>query len=130
MTSVLGSAAPGSAQTAPPPSAFGSPPSGEIPILFNDAHVYAKPDTLRTGRVLAALVRNGVILVPLRSMFEQLGATVSWDAATRTADVSKPGSDVKVTLGRSIVVVNGGERPPPPPPPPAPPARAPPRGVV
>jgi len=111
MTSVLGSAAPGSAQTAPPPSAFGSPPSGEIPILFNDAHVYAKPDTLRTGRVLAALVRNGVILVPLRSMFEQLGATVSWDAATRTADVSKPGSDVKVTLGRSIVVVNGEERP-------------------
>ena len=110
MTSVLGSAAPGSAQTAPP-AAFGSPPSGEIPILFNDTHVYSKPDTLRSGRVLAALVRNAVILVPLRSMFEQMGATVSWDEATHTADVSKPGSDVKVTLGKPVVVVNGEERP-------------------
>jgi len=111
LTSVLGSAAPGLAQTAPPPGAFGSPPSGEIPIIFNDTHVYAKPDTLRANRVLAAIVRSGVILVPLRSMFEQLGATVLWDEATHTADVSKPGSDVKLTVGKPIVVVNGEERP-------------------
>jgi hypothetical protein len=49
---------------------FGSPPSGQIPILYNDQHVYAKPDELRVGRVLAALVKNNEILVPLRSMFE------------------------------------------------------------
>src|ERR1700680_1333361 len=49
---------------------FGSPPSGEIPILFNDHHVYANPDRLKQNRVLAAIVKNGVILVPLRSMFE------------------------------------------------------------
>jgi Copper amine oxidase N-terminal domain len=107
-------AAPGSAQTtAPPPvvSDLGSPPSGEIPIIFDDRHVYAKPDTLRANRVLAALVRGGVVLVPLRSMFEQMGATVSWDATTRTADVSKPGSDVKVTVGKPVVVVNGEDRP-------------------
>ncbi len=108
---VLASVAAAPAQTAPPPREFGRPPSGEIPILFNDEHVYSKPDVLRAGRVLAALVRNGVIMVPLRSMFEQLGATVSWDEATRTADVSKPGSDVKVTLGKPVVVVNGEDRP-------------------
>jgi len=111
LASLLSSVGSGAAQTAPPPRAFGTPPSGEIPILFNDEHVYAKPDTLRANRVLAALVRNGVILVPLRSMFEQLGATVSWDEATHTADVSKPGSDVKVTLGKPVVVVNGEDRP-------------------
>ncbi len=99
------------AQAGPGPSDLGRPPSGAIPILFNDQHVYTKPDVLRSGRVLAALVRGGVILVPLRSMFEQLGATVSWDAATRTADVSKPGSDVKVTLGRAVAVINGEDRP-------------------
>ena len=99
------------AQAGPAAANFGSPPSGEIPILFNDQHVYAKPDLLRSGRVLAALVRGGVIFVPLRSMFEQLGATVSWDAATRTADVSKPGSDVKVTVGRAVAVINGEDRP-------------------
>jgi len=88
MASFLASAAPALSQTASAPD-FGHAPSGEIPILFNDGHVYATPDTLRSGRVLAALVRNGVIFVPLRSMFEQLGATVSWDEATRTADVAK-----------------------------------------
>jgi hypothetical protein len=42
---------------APAPQ-FGSSPSGEVPILFNDQHVYSKPDKLKQGRVLAALVRE------------------------------------------------------------------------
>ena len=94
-----------------PPADFGAPPSGEIPILFNDHHVYSKPDRLKQNRVLAALVRGNTILVPLRSMFEQTGATVSYDPASKTVDVSKPGSDVKVTVGRPEVVINGESRP-------------------
>jgi Copper amine oxidase N-terminal domain len=98
--------------TSTTPSAdFGSPPSGEVPIFFNDRHVYAKPDTLKQNRVLAALVRGNTILIPLRSMFEQMGATVSYDPASRTADVTKPGSDVKVTVGRPEVIINGESRP-------------------
>jgi hypothetical protein len=94
-----------------PPADFGTPPSGEVPILFNDHHVYTKPDRLKQNRVLAALVRGNEILVPLRSMFEQMGATVSYDPASKTADVSKPGSDVKVTVGKPEVVINGESRP-------------------
>jgi Copper amine oxidase N-terminal domain len=96
---------------AAPPADFGSPPPGEIPILFNDHHVYTKPDELKRNRVLAALVRGNTILVPLRSMFEQMGATVSYDPASKTADVSKPGSDVKVTVGKPEVIINGESRP-------------------
>jgi hypothetical protein len=99
-----------SAQGAPPPE-FGSPPSGQYPILFNDHHVYAKPDTDKQNRVLAAQVRGNTILVPLRSLFEQMGATVSYDPATQTVDVSKPGSDIKVTVGKAEVVINGESRP-------------------
>ena len=97
--------------TTAPPADFGNPPSGEVPILFNDQHVYSKPDRLKQNRVLAALVRGNEILVPLRSMFEQMGATVSYDPASKTADVSKPGSDVKVTVGKPEVVINGESRP-------------------
>jgi hypothetical protein len=97
--------------TAAPPADFGSPPSGQIPILFNDHHVYAKPDVNKQGRVLAALVRGGTVLIPLRSMFEQMGATVSYDAAGKTVDVSKPGADVKVTVGKPEVIINGESRP-------------------
>ena len=90
---------------------FGSPPSGEVPILFNDHHVYARPDTLRQGRVLAALVKGGTLMVPLRSMFEQMGATVSYDAASKSVKASKPGSEVQVTLGKNEVLINGESRP-------------------
>jgi hypothetical protein len=108
---VMVAQASGSDATALPPADFGNPPSGEVPILFNDHHVYSKPDTLRAGRVLTALVRGNNVLVPLRSLFEQTGGTVSYDPSTKTVDVSKPGSDVKVTVGRPEVVINGESRP-------------------
>ena len=94
-----------------PPADFGTPPSGQIPILYNDHHVYSKPDVLKQGRVLAALVKGGTILIPLRSMFEQMGATVSYDAGSQTATVTKPGAEVKVTVGKPEVVINGEARP-------------------
>jgi hypothetical protein len=90
---------------------FGTPPSGEVPILFNDHHVYSKPDTLSQGRVLAAIVRHGALLVPLRSMFEQMGATVSFDAASKSVDAKKEGAEVQVTLGKNEVIINGESRP-------------------
>src|SRR5665213_2471244 len=92
------------ASDAAPSADFGSPPSGQYPILYNDHHVYTKPDVLKQGRVLAALVRGGTMLIPLRSMFEQMGATVSWDPGTQTATVSKSGAEVKVTVGKPEVV--------------------------
>jgi hypothetical protein len=90
---------------------LGSPPSGEIPILFNDHTVYAKPDLLTANRVLAALVKDGEIYVPLRSMFEAMGATVSASADGHTVTADKPGASVSVTLGKAEVVINGETRP-------------------
>ncbi len=103
--------APMMAPSAMPSADFGQPPSGEIPIIFNDRHVYAKPDRLTQNRVLAAIVRGNTILVPMRSMFEQMGATVAYNAATKTVDVNRPGSDVKVTVGKPEVLINGESRP-------------------
>ncbi len=111
---LTGTAAPAMAPAGPTPSPvadFGRPPSGEIPILFNDHHVYSKPDRLTQNRVLAAIIRGNTILVPLRSMFEQMGATVAFNAATKTVDVNRPGSDVKVTVGKPEVIINGESRP-------------------
>jgi len=106
------------AYAGPPPASvadvaqdFGSPPSGDIPILYNDQHVYSAPDELKQSRVLGAIVKDGTLLVPLRSMFEQMGATVSWDAASQSVTVQKPGADVQVTVGKSEIVINGETRP-------------------
>ena len=93
------------------PMNFGNPPSGEVPILFNDHHVYANPDTLRQGRVLAALVKGGTILVPLASMFQQMGGTATYDAASKSVTAKKDGAEVQVTLGKTEVIINGESRP-------------------
>ena len=90
---------------------FGSPPSGEIPILYNDHTVYTKPDILRKSRVLAAFVKDHQIYVPLRSMFEQMGATVTASADGKTFTATKPGTSVSVRLGSSEVTINGETRP-------------------
>src|ERR1700737_4713566 len=90
---------------------FGSPPSGQIPIIYNDHHVYTKPDVLRSARVLAAQERNGVIMVPLRSMFEQMGATVSYNPATKGFTIQKSGPTIALTVGKNQAVINGESRP-------------------
>ncbi|MBV8639314.1 MAG: hypothetical protein JO322_14640 [Candidatus Eremiobacteraeota bacterium] len=83
----------------------------QVPILFNDHHVNATPDELKRGRVLAALVKGGTVLVPLRSMFEQMGATVTYNPSNKSVRVSKAGSDVEVTVGVPEVTINGEKRP-------------------
>jgi hypothetical protein len=93
------------------PSGFGAPPSGQVPILYNDHNVYAKPDILKQGRVLAALVKDGQIYVPLRSMFEQMGATVTVSADGNTYTVTKSDASASVTLGKNEIIVNGTTRP-------------------
>ena len=82
-----------------------------IPILFNDHHVYTKPDVLKQGRVLAALVRGGTLLIPLRSMFEQMGATVSYDAGSKTRRSAKPAPRSKSPSVSRRLVINGESRP-------------------
>lgn len=91
--------------------ALGSPPSGEYPILYNDHTVYAKPDVLKENRVLAALVKDGHIYVPLRSMFEEMGATVSVSSDGRTVTAARSDVTVSVTLDKPEVTVNGESRP-------------------
>ena len=73
--------------------------------------MYSKPDVLKQGRVLAAYAKGGTIYLPLRSMFEQMGATVSYDPSSQTATVTKPGATINVTVGKPEVIINGESRP-------------------
>jgi len=53
------------------------------------------------------VVENGRTLVPLRAIFEALGADVNWDGATQSAYASTDGVDVSLTLGSDVMTVNG-----------------------
>ena len=42
-------------------------------------------------------------LVPLRAIFEKLGATVEWDQATQTATATKGTDVVQITIDLSLI---------------------------
>ena len=54
-----------------------------------------------------ALVSDGRVFVPLRGVFERLGARVSYDAASQTALASLDGKVVQVTVGSTVAHVDG-----------------------
>lgn len=53
------------------------------------------------------IVVNGSTLVPMRKIFESLGAQVSWDNDTRTATGVKGGVTVSVQIGSQVLYKNG-----------------------
>ena len=85
--------------------------TASIPILLNDRHIYARPNKLRRNRLLAALVRRSSILLPLRSLIERLGGTITYDARSKAILVEKPGATIRLAIGTPQVDINGDVRP-------------------
>lgn len=83
-----------------PHTAFAADTNGEkeIRILLNNKFLMCEqPPVLDNGRTL----------VPMRVIFEALGAEVSWDAGTKTAIGIKDGKKVSLTIGKNEIVVDG-----------------------
>lgn len=55
-------------------------------------------------------VVNGRTLVPLRAIFEALGATVAWDQPTQTAKATWAGGELSLPIGAEVAMVNGQEK--------------------
>lgn len=49
-------------------------------------------------------------LVPLRAIFEALGASVEWDNDTRSVTSEKSGTSVTLAIGSNVMYVNGMEK--------------------
>lgn len=52
-------------------------------------------------------IENGRTLVPLRRIFEAMGATVEWDDSTRTVTARRDGTVVVLPIGSTNPTVNG-----------------------
>jgi hypothetical protein len=53
------------------------------------------------------VMAGGRVLVPLRGVFENLGATVVWDPATRSIRATRGDTSVLLTMGSRLATVNG-----------------------
>lgn len=58
---------------------------------------------------VSLIIENGTTRVPLRAIFEPLGASVQWDGATQTIIAVKTGTTIKLTLGHATALKNGAQ---------------------
>uniref|UniRef100_E6PDM1 Copper amine oxidase-like N-terminal domain-containing protein n=1 Tax=mine drainage metagenome TaxID=410659 RepID=E6PDM1_9ZZZZ len=79
-------------------------------LLFNDRQVHSAPTVIVNGRVLSGLVQGKRILVPLRAMFEAMGASVRYDANSKRIEVRKPGAAIELWVGKNVARINGQQR--------------------
>jgi len=75
----------------------------EVYIGKNTGTVNGKATTLEQG----AVIKNGRTLVPLRFITEAMGATLVWDAATRTANITLLDNKIALTIDKTVAKVNG-----------------------
>ena len=82
-----------------------------IPTLANDA----KPVSVTlNGNIVdcekygsPATIIDSRTLVPLRAIFEALGASVDWNDATQTVTSEKDGTKISLTINSNVMTVNG-----------------------
>jgi hypothetical protein len=70
---------------------------------FNPGLAQAQPKVILDGSLLVfdvpPTIEDGRTLVPLRTIFEALGATVAWDNDTQTVTALKADTEVKLVIG-------------------------------
>ncbi len=82
----------------------------DVQIIFNYVPIKV---TVNNAEVNCAAygqqpyIKNDRTLVPMRAIFEALGAEVSWDDTTKTAIGVKDDVEVKITIGENVLYKNG-----------------------
>lgn len=53
------------------------------------------------------VIQNGRTLVPMRAVFEAMGASVDWDTASQTVTSTRDGVTIVMTIGSNVMTKNG-----------------------
>ncbi len=73
---------------------------------FAGSSIYVMLDGNYIGFDVKPQVISGRTMVPIRAIFEKMGATVSWDGNSNSAICTKGSTVVKMTVGNMIMYVN------------------------
>lgn len=86
----------------------------KIPLSEIDAELDAMenaPYVVYDNKILAfeqpPVIQDDRTLIPIRFLFEQMGATVDWDSETRTAAISQNDRTITFSIDNTIATVNG-----------------------
>ncbi|HEY8500151.1 MAG TPA: stalk domain-containing protein, partial [Clostridia bacterium] len=74
-------------------------------VIKGDIKVYVNDNLI--GFDVQPFFYKSRTMVPIRGVFEAMGALVEWDNYTKTVEVSKGGIEVRVQLDNPVALVNG-----------------------
>ncbi len=75
-------------------------------MVFADSKIDVTVDGLKVIFDVEPQLINDRTMVPMRAIFEKLGATVTWEEATSTVTAVKDKTTIKITIGSSIAYKN------------------------
>lgn len=79
-------------------------------FVLPDNVAIVKVDGKRLITEQPAIVENGNTMVPLRGIFEALGAKVHWNKATQTITAHKGENQISLTIGKKTAKANGASK--------------------
>ena len=92
-------------------------PNNEMECTVNDKYYVIKlkkgiiPSVTYNGEKIVfdqiPVIENGRTLVPLRAIFEKIGADVNWNGDTQTVTAGKDDTEISLTINSTIAVKNG-----------------------
>lgn len=78
------------------------------------AYASSNPSVFLDGKQLyfdvPAQIIDGRTMVPMRTIFEELGAVVTWDSVTQTVSASKNAVSLSMKVGSNIYNINGNNK--------------------
>ncbi len=75
--------------------------------VTDDSKVYVTINGVYLASDVAPIMENGRVLVPMRAIFEALGAEVVWNAGTSTVIGRKDSTEVVLCVGESAARIDG-----------------------
>jgi hypothetical protein len=75
-------------------------PNYDLLIYVNGQLLYSNPP---------AFISEAHTLVPVRQLFEELGADVMWQSEDQKINIMYPGGTITLTIGTDTALVNGAE---------------------
>lgn len=100
-------AVPGTANPAHPGTAAPAAPTAPTAEVTAPANPTVFLNSNRLQFEVEPRIENGRTLVPLRAIFEAMGASVAWDEATRTVTARRGATTVILPIGSTSPTVNG-----------------------
>lgn len=76
---------------------------------YNEKPVSIDINGERLNPPVPPLILNDRTVVPVRAVFEKMGASVEWDAKTQQVSVKSPATSILLKIDSTIVNVNGSE---------------------